>query len=254
MHRQALMLHLINVTSQFLVTIITSHNKIRTNHTEHLPCVCMHVCVETNEGCLEKGPPFSNTHPSLWSDQKEMLRHTHSSTHTYTFVSSHWWLETLCPLWGIITLDDSDSMIKARPGRVKERKKERKRSLTYWTLGTRRLVCTTYITLPLSHVWNILASNVVMFMFRVWIHVHITVCPENVCLTGQSPFVFNLRWEGRTQTERPVITRRGLLSSAQHPHLHNGFQLLVKTQHHGKPGQANGHQNLLQSDWLAGHT
>lgn len=50
-----------------------------------------------------------------------------------------------------------------------------------------------------------------------------------MCVTPHRPFVFNLCWEGKeTQTERPVITGRGLLGSAQLPHLHNGFQLLVK--------------------------
>lgn len=44
---------------------------------------------------------------------------------------------------------------------------------------------------------------------------------EPICLS----FTFG---EKGTQTETPVITRRGPLRSAQHPHRHNGFQLLVK--------------------------
>lgn len=44
-------------------------------------------------------------------------------------------------------------------------------------------------------------------------------------MTAQRPFAFNLRWEGRRL--------RGLSSLGEnyfalHPHLHNGFQLLIK--------------------------
>lgn len=67
-------------------------------------------------------------------------------------------------------------------------------------------------------------------------------------VTEPRTFVFNLGWEGNPDGGICHCWER---RRALHPHLHNGFQLLVKTLIHGKPGQASGHEKLLRRpSWL----
>lgn len=130
----------------------------------------------TNEGRLEKRP-----HTYLSAYATHTFQHT---THTHT---SQWCSETLCLLLGIITLDAF--IIKARPGVSEwgsERKKERKSYLCSEKKNNLCYIlhkCFSHIQYPLDLVHGTyrVHGNLVLFMFCVWVHVHMTVSRECVC-------------------------------------------------------------------------
>lgn len=50
---------------------------------------------------------------------------------------------------------------------------------------------------PMLYLISRASSFVIGFCVSCVNIIHFTVCLKNVCLTGQNPFVFNLRWEGK---------------------------------------------------------
>lgn len=105
--------------------------------TQHLSC--------GDKWWLEKKPLSKNSHPSLYSVQRDICYATRipAFIHTYILVSSLR-LETFCPLCGNITLNGS--MIEARPERKKERKNEEQGNSYIHNIT---IIC-------LSHVWTFL--------------------------------------------------------------------------------------------------